>query len=72
MNDSQETKTGPMAVVTLEPEYLVHYAKADEGWYPLDVDDAVSLDDARKLASARQALGYRTKIIEKKTKTQVF
>lgn len=72
MTDRRETTTGRMAAVTVEAVYLVYYAKENEGWHPLDIDDALTLDDARKLSIARKALGYRTKITDKKTGTQVF
>jgi hypothetical protein len=72
MNERRELKTIRMAKVSVEGNFLVHYAKNDAGWHPLDVDDAVTLEDARKLAGARVALGYRTKITDKKSGTQVF
>lgn len=70
MSERRELKTVRMAAVKTEGDFLVHYAK-DGSWNHLDVDDALTLEDARKLASARKSLGFQTKITEKRTGTEI-
>ena len=64
-------RTIRFASVFPEGDFSVHYSRDARAWPPLDVDDAFTLEDARKLATARQGLGYKTKIIEKRTGTEV-
>lgn len=59
------------AVKITDGAFFVHYAQGTELWSSANRDDAMTLADARELASARQGLGYRTKITEKKTGTEL-
>lgn len=71
MISRQTPLTIRFAAVVAEGRFLVLYARGTDAWSPTNCDDALTLVDARKLADARKNLGYRTRIIEKKTGTEI-
>ena len=71
MSDYTDAKTTEMTALLPDGEFQVQYSKTSPAGTHAGVDDALTLDDARKLEHARQALGYQTSIIETKTGARV-
>ncbi|MEO6420306.1 MAG: hypothetical protein ABIP39_12895 [Polyangiaceae bacterium] len=69
-DDSEGPKTRRFTATEQPAGFLVHYTKTAD-WSDAAFDDAITLDDARKLATARQALGYHTRIVESTTGVEV-
>lgn len=71
MSDELDGKTMEMTALLPEGEFQVQYSKSSETGTHAGADDALTLEDARKLAVARQALGYKTIIIEAKSGARI-
>lgn len=67
MSDELDGKTTEMTALLPEGEFQVQYVKTSQSGTHVGLDDALTLEDARKLATARQAMGYKTTIIETKS-----
>ncbi len=71
MSDELDGKTMEMTALLPEGEFQVHYTKSSSAGNHAGTDEALTLEDARKLAIARQAMGYKTVIIETKSGARV-
>lgn len=71
MSDELDGKTTELTALLPEGDFQVQYSKSSKLGTHAGVDDALTLEDARKLALVRQAMGYETTIIETKTGTRL-
>lgn len=59
------------AIAEQSARFFVQYTKA-ASWEGAQFDDAITLVDARKVANARKILGFRTRIVESQTGTEII
>jgi hypothetical protein len=71
MSDELDGKTVEITALLPEGEFQVQYTKSSPLGSHAGTDEALTLEDARKLASARQAMGYTTTIIETKSGARI-
>ena len=71
MSDELDGKTMELTALLPEGDFQVQYTKSSEAGSHAGIDEALTLEDARKLATARQAMGYKTVIIERKSGSRV-